>query len=166
MVIVFASFFTVLAVVSCLVLSKRQTTEVEKPTAQKGFFSDLKKKGSASALSNIFSGLMASTAPSTSGGASTGGENVDPFLKSYEAYPRKMESTSSSSGVSSKSGDGGTSEISVPPTVAGSGLEEVDQGKSYRGHISLGELACVWIFMLSASIILFVRLFLLRIFKS
>ena len=117
-----------------LLFRKRQLADFEKPLAQKrGILNELRKKGSASALGNIFSGLMSSTTPSTSGGV---GENLDPFETSCEPHPRKLESTtSSSSGMSS---NGGASEISVPPTAGGSGMDDVDQGKSYRGHISLG----------------------------
>lgn len=106
----------------------------------KGFFRDLKRKHNSS------SGTVLSS-------SNLGGEMADPFEQSGDASPRKMETTSSSSGHSSRSGDLGSEVISstttaasgLPPVVgitsgvgmATGGIED-DSGKS-RGHISLGK---------------------------
>lgn len=61
-----------------------------------------------------------------------------------------MDTTSSSSGHSTRSGDLGSEVVSssattasgLPPSganVAGGGTDELDQGAKARGHISLGE---------------------------
>lgn len=67
-------------------MASSSTNTMNATTVSRGFFSELKKKGSAM---SIFSGLSSSTSVAVEGG-------VDPFEKSQD-YPRKLESTSSSS---------------------------------------------------------------------
>ena len=114
--------------------------------SSKGFFSELKKKGSAI---NIFSGLSSST---TNPHADM---MVDPFGQSSESFPRKLESTTSSSGQSTRSGDLGSEVVSSSATtisavpsgvlggVAAGGVDDIDPGVKSRGHISLGEDSCI-----------------------
>lgn len=77
---------------------------------------------------------------------------IDPFEQSCEVSPRKMDTTSSSSGHSTRSGDLGSEVVSssttaasgLPPAAGGGGVgsggtDELDQGAKSRGHISLGE---------------------------
>ena len=75
---------------------------------------------------------------------------IDPFEQSCEVSPRKMDTTSSSSGHSTRSGDLGSEVVSssttaasgLPPAGGGGGsggTDELDQGGKSRGHISLGE---------------------------
>lgn len=111
--------------------------------SSRGFFSELKKKGSAI---NIFSGLSSST------NNPPADIMVDPFEQSSESFPRKLDSTSSSSGPSMRSGELGSEVVSSSVTtasavpsagvfssVAAGGVDELDQGGKSRGHISLGE---------------------------
>lgn len=103
---------------------KRLSSETDKPLASnssKRFFSELKKKGSTI---SIFGGLSSNTSA-----LNPPVDPLDPFEYSSEVPHRKLESTSSSSGQSMRSGDGGASEF------VGAAQEDVDQGKV---HISLG----------------------------
>ena len=83
---------------------------------------------------------------------------VDPFEQSSESFPRKLESTSSSSGQSVRSGDLGSEVVSssattvsavpssgnlIGPTVGG--VDELDPGGKNREHISLGKINSVCI---------------------
>ena len=114
------------------IFRKRLISEPEKPSSSttsssKGFFSELKKKGSAI---NIFSGLTSSTTAAPS-------EMVDPFDQSFEPSVKKLDS--SSSGPSTRSGEGSGSDTSTSAVLPpGGGQEDTDQGKSNRAHIGLG----------------------------
>ncbi len=110
-------------------LRKKILSEPEKappPSTAKGFFNDLKKKGSAM---NIFSGL-------TSSNTSSPHDVMDPFEHS-ETYSRRVEGGKLTASVKS-SNDAPSSDL---PSAVGGGIggDETDLGKSNRGHISLGK---------------------------